>query len=341
MQITTVGLDLAKNVFHVVCFDENRQEVRKRALRRNQVRGFFANLPACRVGMEACATAHYWARELRALGHEAYLIPPQHVAPYRRGNKHDYNDARAIAEALERPGQRFVPAKDMERQDVQSLHRLRAQCIKQRTALANSTRGLLAEYGITLAKKVNTLRRRLPELLEEADNGLSTLLRQGLAEVYEQLCELDAHEAFYTTQLTAYARQNPLCQRLQSIPGVGPLVASALVAAFGDGSAFGRGREMAAALGLVPGQHSSGGKARMLGITKRGDRYLRALLVHGARAALRQTARKDDRLSRWAQRLVAERGWNKATVALANKLTRIAWALLHTGESYRAEPSPA
>jgi transposase len=229
----------------------------------------------------------------------------------------------------------------MERQDVQSLHRLRAQCIKQRTALANSTRGLLAEYGITLAKKVNTLRRRLPELLEEADNGLSTLLRQGLAEVYEQLCELDAHEAFYTTQLTAYARQNPLCQRLQSIPGVGPLVASALVAAFGDGSAFGRGREMAAALGLVPGQHSSGGKARMLGITKRGDRYLRALLVHGARAALRQTARKDDRLSRWAQRLVAERGWNKATVALANKLTRIAWALLHTGESYRAEPSPA
>ena len=336
MQITTVGLDLAKNVFHVVCFDTRGQEVKKQMLSRAKLRAFFAQLVPCLIGMEACASAHYWARELMALGHDVKLIPAQYVKPYLRGNKNDYNDSRAIAEALVRPGMRFVAVKSVEQQDIQALHRIRSQCVKERTALCNSTRGLLGEYGLVVAQGVSALRRAIPAFLEDGENGLSASFRALLARRYEQLQELEVHIAHYTSELEQLARREEPCQRLQTIPGFGPIVASAFYSAVGDGSAYRRGRDVSAAIGLVPAQHSSGGKERLLSISKRGDKYLRSLLVHGARAVVARASGKSDRLSRWLQRLCAERGVNKATVALANKMARMGWALLSSGSVYQA-----
>lgn len=336
MNITTVGLDLAKSVFHVVCFNEAFNEVKKRMLRRNQMLQFFTQLPPCRVAMEACASSHYWGRQLLALGHDVKLIPPQHVKPYLRGNKNDYNDARAIAEAGTRPSMSFVAVKTAEEQDMQALHRMRSQCVKDRTALSNSTRGLLGEYGIVLSKGLATLRKSIPELLEDAENGLSTRFRNLLARRYEQLVELDAHIAFYTNELELLSQQDEACQRLQTVPGFGPIVSSAFRSAVGDGCAYAHGRDAAASLGLVPRQHSTGGKTVLLGISKRGDRYLRSQLVHGARAVVVQAQRKDDPLSRWINRIRKERGWNKAVVAMANKMARIGWAILKHNTTYQS-----
>lgn len=335
MKITIVGLDLAKNVFHVVCFNERFKELSKRMLRRHHVMKFFANLPPCRIGMEACSGSNYWGRELSKLGHEVKLIPPQYVKPYLRGNKNDYNDARAIAEATTRPGIPTVAIKTVEEQDMQALHRMRSQCLRDRTALSNSTRGLLSEYGIILPKGIANLRNRIPELLEDADNALSGPFRDLLAHRYEQLVELDGHIAFYSDKLEKLGQQDEACRRLQTIPGFGPIVSSAFRSAIGDGRAYARGRDAAASLGLVPRQHSSGGKNVLLGISKRGDRYLRSLLVHGARAVVTQAARKDDRLSRWLNRIRTERGWNKAVVAMANKMARMGWAILRHNTSYQ------
>ena len=336
-KITTVGLDLAKNVFHVVCCDERGKVVRKRMLRRGQVLAYFANLEPVLVGMEACASAHYWARELQALGHEVKLIPPQYVKPFVRGNKHDYNDALAIAEAVVRPEMRFVSVKTPEQQDIQALHRLRERCLADRTALVNQIRGLLGEYGIVLPQGVNTLRRRLPEVLSEAENGLSEWFRQLLWESYRRFQELDAHIAFYTKELESYSRRNEAVKRLRAIPGYGPVVAPVFYSQIGDGRAWRRGRDVSASLGLVPRQHSSGGKERLQGISKRGDGYLRSLLVHGARSVVKAAAGKDDRLSRWVNRIRAERGYNKAVVALANKMARMGWAVLRNKTEYRAD----
>jgi transposase len=335
-KITTIGLDLAKHVFHVVCTTRRGKVVRKRMLKRSQVLPYFANLPGSLVGLEACASAHYWARELSALGHRVKLIPPQYVKPYVRGNKNDYNDALAIAEAVTRPEMRFVTVKTPAQQDIQALHRLRARCLGSRTALCNQLRGLLAEYGLVLPKGVNTLRRRLPGLLADGENGLSDLFRQLLAQGYRQLQELDGHVDFYTRALLYQSRQDDACQRLQTIPGFGPIVASVFHSTVGNGEAWRRGRDVAASLGLVPRQHSSGGKDVLLGISKRGDRYLRSLLIHGARSVVIQAKRKDDRLSRWINRLVSARGLNKAVVALANKMARIGWAILARQTIYQA-----
>jgi len=335
MNVSTAGLDLAKSVFHVVCFNEQFKEVKKRMLRRNQVLHFFTQLPPCQVAMEACASSHYWGRELRALGHDVKLIPPQYVKPYLRGNKNDYNDARAIAEASTRPSMPFVAIKTTEEQDMQAIHRMRTRCIKDRTALSNSTRGLLGEYGIVLPTGLAALRRSIPELLEDAENGLSDRFRNLLARRYEQLVELNEHIDFYTNELELLSQQDDACRRLQMIPGFGPIVASAFRSTIGDGRVYARGRDAAASLGLVPRQHSSGGKNILLGISKRGDRYLRSLLVHGARAVVVQAARKDDPLSRWINRIRKERGWNKAVVAMANKLARIGWAILRYNTIYQ------
>ena len=333
-KITTVGLDLAKQVFHVIGLDAREREVAKKSLKRAQVLRYFANLPASLIGMEACAGAHEWARRLQALGHEVRLIPPQYVKAYVRGQKNDYNDARAIAEALRRPGMRFVGVKTSAQQDMQALHRLRAARVVERTALCNQLRGLLAEYGLVLPQGVGVLRRRLPEFLEDGEHRLSPLFRRLLARGYEQLREVDGHVEFYTRLIEQQAREDEAERRLQTIPGFGPLVASVFHASVGDGQAYRRGRDVSAALGLVPRQHSSGGKQVLLGISKRGDRYLRSLLVHGARAVLRQAPRKDDRLSRWVVKVKAERGANKAAVALANKLARIGWAVLRYDTGY-------
>ena len=327
-EITTIGLDLAKNVFHVVCCDKNGKIIRKKMLKRSHVLRYFANLTACLVGMEACSSAHYWARELSTMGHQAKLIPPQYVKPYVRGNKNDYNDALAISEAVVRPEMRFVSVKTTEQQDTQALYRLRERRIADRTALCNQLRGLLAEYGLILPKGVGVVRKRLPELLEDAENGLSDLFRRLLAQSYRELRELDLHIDCYTHEMARESQQSDACRRLQTIPGFGPIVASVFHSAVGTGEAYRRGRDVSASLGLVPRQHSSGGKEVLLGISKRGDRYLRSLLVHGARSVVIQAAKKDDRLSRWINKIRAERGYNKATVALANKMARIGWAVL-------------
>jgi len=334
-KITTIGLDLAKNVFHVVCCDEHGKVVKKKMLKRFQVLNYFANLPTCLVGMEACASAHHWARELGALGHQVKLIPPQYVKPYVRGNKNDYNDALAIAEAVIRPEMHFVAVKTPEQQDIQALHRLREKRLQERTALCNQLRGLLAEYGLILPKGVNILRRRLPELLEDGENGLSDLFRRLLAQSYQQLQELDGYIDFYTQEMKRQSQQDEACQRLQTIPGYGPIVASVFHSVVGNGEAYRRGRDVSASLGLVPRQHSSGGKEVLLGISKRGDRYLRSLLVHGARSVVIQATKKDDRLSRWINKVKAERGFNKAVVALANKMARIGWAVLVNKNVYQ------
>ena len=336
MNITTVGLDLAKNVFHIVGLDAQGHEQLKKRLSRGQVLKFFANMPACMVGMEACASSHYFGRKLRQLGHVVKLIPPQYVKGYRRGQKNDTNDARAIAEAARVPGMRTVTVKTVAQQDVQSLVRLREGVIQTRTALVNRLRGLLGEYGIVLRQGVNVLRQALPELLADASNGLSDRFRWLLHQGQTQLRELDAHEKVLTRELTALSRQDDRLQRLQTAPGFGPIVASVFASVVGDGHQYRRGREASAALGLVPRQFSTGGKTVLLGISKRGDRYLRSLLIHGARAVVRAAKRKDDRLSRWVNRLRETRGMNKATVALANKLARIGWAILRHGTTYQA-----
>jgi transposase len=335
-KITTIGLDLAKNVFHVVGCNEHGKIVRKRMLKRSQVLTYFANLPVSLVGMEACASAHHWARELGTLGHEVRLIPPQYVKPYVRGNKNDYNDALAIAEAVVRPEMRFVGVKTPEQQDIQALHRLRERRLGDRTALCNQLRGLLAEYGLVFPKGITTLRRHLPELLEDGKNGLSDLFRQLLAQGYQQLQELDGHIDFYTQELVHQSQQDDACQRLQTIPGFGPIVASVFHSVVGHGQAYRRGRDVSASIGLVPKQHSSGGKEVLLGISKCGDRYLRSLLIHGARSVVIQAKAKDDRLSRWINHLVSARGFNKAVVALANKMARIGWVILAKKTTYQA-----
>ena len=285
--------------------------------------------------MEACSGANYWGRELKKIGHRVKLIPPQYVKPFLRGNKNDYNDARAIAEAATRPGIPTVAVKTPEEQDIQALHRIRSQCLRDRTALNNSTRGLLSEYGIILHKGIKNLRNRIPELLEDPDNALSLSFRYLLARRYEQLVELDGHIEFYTDKLKHFSQQEEACQRLQKIPGFGPISSSAFLSTIGDGRNYSRGRDAAASLGLVPRQHSSGGKNVLLGISKRGDRYVRSLLVHGARAVVAQAVRKNDPQSRWINRIRQERGWNKAVVAMANKMARIGWAILRHNTTYQ------
>ncbi|NTU65011.1 MAG: IS110 family transposase [Chloroflexi bacterium] len=335
MQITTVGLDLAKNTFHLVGLDANGHEVMKKQMSRAQVLRYFINRPPCLVGMEACAGAHYFARTLSRHGHTVKLIPPQYVKAYLRGQKNDYNDARAIGEAVRAPQMRFVAAKTVSQQDLQALARMRAGVLRSRTALVNRLRGLLGEYGIVAPKGVGTLRRALPELLEDAENGLSDRFRRLLRQGQQELSELDAHVATLTDELQDSAKQDERARRLQTIPGFGPIVAAVFAATLGDGGQYRRGREASAAVGLVPRQHSSGGKERLLGISKRGDRYLRSLLVHGARAVVVAAKAKDDPLSRWINRLRETRGMNKATVALANKLTRVGWAVLKHGNAYQ------
>lgn len=241
-KIMTIGLDLAKHVFHVVCCDERGKVAKKNMLKRSQVLAYFANLPRCLVGMEACGGAHHWARELGALGHQVKLIPPQYVKPYVRGNKNDYNDALAIAEAVIRPEMHFVSVKTTEQQDIQALHRLRERRLQERTALCNQLRGLLAEYGLIVPNGVNLLRRRLPELLEDAGNGLSDLFRRLLAQSYQQLQALDGYIDHYTQEMKQQSQQSETCRRLQTIPGYGPIVAGVFHSVVGHGEAYRRGR---------------------------------------------------------------------------------------------------
>jgi transposase len=338
MKVTTLGIDLAKSVFQLHGVDARGVVMLRKQLRRKQMLPFLTKRVPCLVGMEACAGSHYWAREITKLGHQVRLMSPHLVAPYVKSNKNDRNHAEAICEAVSRPSMRFVPVKSTAQQDLQSLHRVRSQLIHSRTALANEIRSLLGEYGITIAKELRVLRRALPLILEDQDNGLSGVFRETLAEMMERLRFLDERIGTYEQRVKRLFDQDERCQRLADIQGVGPLIATALVAAVANAREFRSGRELSAWLGLVPRQQSSGGRSVLLGITKRGDRYLRMLLIHGARAAGRYAEGRTDPSGVWISRLKARRGPNVAAVAVANKNARFAWKLLSSGEHYLPLP---
>lgn len=333
-EITTIGLNLAKSVFHVVCCDRRGKVIRRKKLSRQQVLRFLAQMAPCLVGVEACSTSHYWARELSKLGHEVKQIPTQHVKAYLRGNKNDYNDALAIAEAGIRPEMRFVAIKTIEQQNMQSLSRYRQSLIRSRMGESNRIRALLAEQGVSVSRGLSALRHILPSLLENRDGRYSeellTLLRLG----YQHLVLLDEQITTLDRTLRRVTAQDPNCLRLEEIPGFGPVSASAFLSHVGDGRQFRRGRDVSASVGIVPGQYSTGGREVLLGISKRGNKALRTLLIHGARSAVRTVGDKQDPISCWIRRTVARIGIHKAIVAYANKMARIGWSLLRHGHRF-------
>lgn len=342
MKLIRVGVDLAKNVFQVHGVGRDDKTVWRRRLPRD---GWIEALqeklePGCEIGMEACAGAHHWARRLQALGFRVRLIAPQFVKPYVKSNKNDATDAEAVCEAMSRPGMRFVAVKTIEQQDIQAVHRIRSGLIMQRTAKANQLRGLVAEYGLVAPRDLIHLRRAVPLWLERTDNSLSERFRRLLEGLWQDLRALDERVEELDREIAVIAREDPAAKRLQQLRGVGPIVASALVAAVGDGRHFANGRQMAASLGLTPKQHSSGGKERLLGISKRGDCYVRTVLIHGARSAMQTARGKTDRLSLWINALMARRHPNVVAAALANKTARIAWAMLRNGTDYQPHAMP-
>src|SRR5215831_839414 len=334
MKITTVGLDIAKTVLQVHGVDERGAPVLRKQLRRGQVLSLFANLTPCVIGMEACRGAHHWARQLQKLGHTVRLMAPQFVKPYVKTNKNDVADAEAICEAVSRPTMRFVPMKNGEQQAVVALHRARQGFVRARTAQANQIRGLLAEYGVIIAQGLCQIGKRLPGILEDGENDLPGLFRRLLHRLGEHLKELDRQVRDLDSQIQLWHREHGGSCRLAQVPGIGPITASALVASIGDAKSFENGRQLAAWLGLVPRQHSSGGKTVLLGISKRGDGYLRSLLVHGARSVLRVAENKPTYEASWLAGLLKRRHPNVAAVALANKNARIVWALLRHDRNY-------
>ena len=336
MKINRVGVDLAKNVFQLHGVDRKGKALWKRRLTRGKWLAVLCDTvePGTEIGMEACAGAHHWARQLMQRGYPVKVIPPQFVKPFVKSNKNDANDAAAICEAMSRPDMYPVKVKTVEQQDLQAMHRIRDEIKGHRIAKANQIRGLVTEYGLVAPQQLSALRSAIPDWLEEADNGLTFLFRQLLQGLWGDLYALDQRMTELDKQVTVVAREDPTAKRLQQLRGVGPLIATALVATIGDGKQYRKGRDMAAALGLTPRQHSSGGKDRLLGISKRGDAYLRCLLVHGARSAVRTAKDKDDRLSRWITNLQARRHSNVVAVALANKMARMAWVIMTRDVDY-------
>lgn len=334
MEIMRIGLDLAKNVFEVYGVDEHEQPALRKTLKRSQVMKFFAQLNPCIVGIESCGSAHHWARKLRSFGHEVRMMAPQFVAPYRKSDKNDHNDAEAICEAAGRPNMRFVPVKTEEQQAVLMVHRVRSLMVGERTSLVNQIRGLLSEFGIVLPQGRCHVRSQLPSILEDAENDLPAVAREVFANQYERLCELDSKIDEYDRKIEALAKADEDAKRLMALEGIGPITATAIIASVGDITTFQNGRQFAAWLGLVPRQWSTGGRARHGRITKRGDVYLRTLLIHGARAVMRYLMNKDDRKSEWVKAVRERRGFNKAAVALAAKHARILWAMLAKGTEY-------
>lgn len=338
MAIMRVGLDLAKSIFEICAIDEHEHVVQRKTLKRNKVLSYFCQLPPCIVGMESCGGAHYWGRELRKLGHEVRMMAPQFVAPYRKNEKNDRNDAEAICEAAGRPSMRFIPIKDEEQQAILTVHRARTLLVGERTALVNQIRGFLTEFGIVLPQGRRQIRAKLPTILDDEVMTLPHLLCSVLADQYRRLCELDHVIEGYDHQIESLARTDERAKRLMKVEGIGPLTATALIATVGDIREFKNGRQFAAWLGLVPRQRSSGGRVRQGRITKRGDVYLRTLLVHGARAIMRFIDNKHDRKSEWVKSIKERRGFNKAAVALAAKHARILWAILSKESDYEVYP---
>lgn len=339
-QISVIGLDLAKNVFQVHGVDASGEVVLTRQVKRKDLLVFFAGLKPCLIGMEACGGSHYWYRQLSRLGHEVRMMAPAFVKPYVKANKNDRNDAEAICEAVQRPSMRFVSPKTPEQQAVLHLHHGRSLLLAQRVALTNHMRGVLAEYGLVIPQGTKALNQHLAELLEDADNELPLLARYLLAELKDEYNQLQSRIDHLELQLRQWHAQDERSQRLETIPGIGLQTATALAGAIDWGQDFKNGRQLAAYLGLVPRQASSGGKDRLLGMSKRGDGYLRKLLIHGARSVIRHVRRRmqlgQPGGNPWVEQLLQRCHPNEVAVALANKMARVAWVLLARNETYRA-----
>jgi transposase len=336
-EFKTIGLDTAKNVFHFVGCDQRGKIKTRKMLRRGKVLEYFANIPACLVGMEACSSSHYWARELTKLGHTVKLIPAQHVKPYLRGNKNDYNDALAICEAVRNPEMRFVAVKTIEQQDQILINHKRQQVIDARTQQCNRIRAMLTERGVVIAKGIGQLKQALPRLLENTEQRLSDAFIQVLYQDYDYLQHLDKRLGAYDQQIKAINATSSACKRLRSMPGYGPILSSYFSSEIGDGRQFSKGRDASASLGIVPAQHSSGGKDVLLGISKRGNSRLRCLLIHGARSVVSNIGDKQDPLSQWIRQLLHRVGVHKATVAYANKMARTGWAMLRYETDFQVD----
>lgn len=337
-RISTIGIDLGKNTFHVIGMDERGRIVLRLKTSRGQLERRFVNLPPCLIGVEACSGAHHVGRRLAALGHDVRLIPAQYVKPFLKGHKNDFRDAEAIAEAVQRPTMRFIPLKSAEQLDLQALHRVRSRLVSQRTAVINQIRGFLLECGITVRQGAAGLRQSLATILAQRTDVLSPQLTHLIADLSDDWRRLDARVDAVTAHINDLAHQDVSCRRLMGIPGVGPMIASAMVAAIGDGSAFARGRDFGAWLGLVPKQISTGDRTMLGGISRRGNRYLRTLFVGGARSVLlrpKHWARYG--FGRWLTAAATRLHRNVLAAALANKLARIAWGVLHSEHRYEPE----
>ena len=332
--IKVLGIDLAKNVFQLHGTDAKGKCVLRKRLNRPKLIEFLANLPPCIIGIEACGGSHYWARSFKKYGHEVRMMSPQFVKPFVKSNKSDRNDSEAIVEACIRPSMRFVPIKTTGQQDVLIIHKARELAIKSRTAQANQIRGFLSEYGVIVPQGISKI-KKLVEIIDANKDMLTPIIIDLMTELYDLFKVYDAQVKKYDKQLEILAKSNPLCQEVQKMPGVGPIIASAIVATIGDAKAFKNGREVSAWLGLTPRQYSSGEKIILGGISKRGDRYMRKLLIQGARTAVKVCDEKTDKLSRWVFKNKQRGGYNKAAVALANKNTRMIWAIMASGECYR------
>jgi transposase len=335
MHITSVGIDLGKTTFHLVALDEHGKVVERKKYTRKQLLAYTANLQSSLIGIEACGGAHFLGKALRAQGHEVRLIPAQFVKPFRKSNKNDFLDAEAIAEAVARQNMRFVPIKTDEQLDLQAMHRVRDRLVHRRTALINQIRGFLLERGITFAKGPAHLRKHMPAILEDAEQNLTPRMRNLLAQIWQEWKQLELDIESITGEIERISNEDEACKRLRQVPGIGPLVSTAMVAAVGNGAAFRKGREFAAWLGLVPRQYSTGGKTTLYGISKRGNIYLRRMFIHGARAVLLRVKYDTAGLGHWVHQLEARAPRNKVIVAIANKLARIAWSVLYRGEDYR------
>ena len=334
MSIETLGIDIAKTVFQLHGVNLNGRVILKRRVMRDQLLQVIAQTEPCTIAIEACTGAFYWQRQFEALGHQVRIISPQYVKPFVRRQKNDGNDAEAICTAARQPHMRFVPKKTIEQQDIQALHRARQRMVNHRTAVVSQVRGLLLDRGIAFPKSITRARRMIPEILGDVDNELTALAREAIGELHDLFIDLDRRIASFDKKIDRVFRASEDCQRIAKIKGVGPKTATAIIAAIGDGSEFKNGRHLSAWVGLVPRQHSSGERTVLLGISKRGSQHLRSLLVHGARAVVRTAARKTDPFNAWVNKLHERRGFNRATVAVANKNARITWAVLRSGEVY-------
>lgn len=333
-EIKVIGIDLAKNVFQLHAADERGKVVWRKRVSRSELLALIAQLKPCIIGIEACGGSNYWAREFIKLGHQVRQIAPQFVVPFRKNDKNDRNDAEAIYEAVIRPAMRFVPIKKTEHQDVQSLHRIRTRLVGNRTATGNEIRGLLFEYGIVIPLKLSKLKKALPVIAEDETNQLSNEMRGMVSRLYEEILSTDKEIKFYEEKIELIFERESICKKLIEIEGVGMLTATAVFSSLSDPNAFKNGRQYSASLGLVPKQNSSGNKERLLSITKRGDVYLRTLLIHGSRAYLRFASRRTDKKSIWAMEKVQKRGFNRAAVAVASKNARTIWAMMKNNTDY-------